>query len=113
MSRGKRRPGSANNGAEFRAKDSSSAKSFLEPGVSIEESKLASLVGKAFDVVAIFIIFGTVSITWVILAGKPAAELVNFLDTVAIPLIALVAPVLRYYFRSQYKTSCKRHVDRC
>lgn len=145
MTRGKRCPGSVNNGAKVRAKDRSSTKSVLGPGVNLEESKdgkcfevaegpdvsslgrlqrskkevrltpeqtRAILVISVFSLFALFIIFSIVSLTWVILADKPATELGTFLQIAVIPLTALVGQILKPYLRSPDKRSGKSRIGR-
>lgn len=62
----------------------------------------------ALGLLAFFMFIGIGSITWVTLAGKPAAELGNCVEAIGTPLFGLVMLVIGYYYgHSERKTARK------
>jgi hypothetical protein len=56
------------------------------------------LAEKALELLALFILLGFGSITWVSLAGKPTENLGIFIEVIATPLFGLVMLVVGYYY---------------
>lgn len=75
------------------------------------DSARVKLASRALALLAIFIMAGIGSITWVTLAGKSAAELGIFMEVVCTPLFGLVMLVVGYFFGHSTRNSKQRHSD--
>jgi|SRR5580700_6208062 hypothetical protein len=73
------------------------------------DSARVKLASRALALLALFILVGIGSITWVTLVGKSGAELEIFLEVVCTPLFGLVMLAVGYFFGQVAKT--KRHLD--
>jgi hypothetical protein len=68
------------------------------------------LAHRALELLALFIVLGIGSITWVTLAGKPAGDLGNCIEVIGTPLFGLVMLVIGYYYgHSSGKTGQDRN----
>jgi hypothetical protein len=65
----------------------------------------------ALGLLALFVVTGIGSITWVTLAGKPATDLGNCVEVLATPLFGLVMLVAGYYFGHRSKTAPTKDRD--
>lgn len=63
--------------------------------IEVTRTKLAQ---RALELLALFILLGIGSITWVTLAGKPTADLGNCIEVIGTPLFGLVMLVIGYYY---------------
>lgn len=76
--------------------------------LEVTRNKLAHL---ALGLLALFMIIGIGSMTWVTLAGKPAAELGNCVEAIATPLFGLVMLVVGYYYGNSSKNTTRQGRD--
>jgi len=82
-----------------------------EPTNLVIESTRVKLALIALTLLGLFILAGIVSITWVTLAGKSAAELGIFMEVIATPLFGLAMLVAGYYYGHSTKHNRKRSID--
>ena len=76
--------------------------------LEITRNKLAYV---ALGLLALFMIIGIGAMTWVTLAGKPAADLGNCVDAIGTSLFGLVMLVVGYYYGHSSRTATGQDRD--